>query len=116
MTDVPSSPAGRGTPRRGDAPSVARGVAVAALVLCAGLAVAWVDTRPGWDDTGITVSLLALVAGGGTLVGVRPWLAAILSAAPVVLAEVRSGWGVLLAVPVALVGAYAARLARRGRP
>lgn len=37
------------------------------LVLGAGVAVAWVDTRPGWDDTGITAMAVLSVAGAGSL-------------------------------------------------
>ncbi len=49
---------------------------VASLVL--GLLIAYIDSRPTWDDTGITV--FALLAGGGIiglLVQKRPWLFAL---------------------------------------
>lgn len=87
----------------------------AVVLLCAGMLIAWVDTRPGWDDTGVTAGLILLTTAGGTLAGVPAWLAATLGAAPLVIAEVRGGWGVLLAIPIALVGAYAAALFRRSR-
>ncbi len=49
---------------------------VAAILL--GLLIAYIDSRPTWDDTGITV--LALLAGGG-IIGLlaqkRPWLFAL---------------------------------------
>ena len=91
----------------------ARLVIVAALVLCAGLAIAWVDTRPGWDDTGITAGLLAIVAAAGALAGVPPLLVAALAAGPMLVAELSGGTGVLLAIPIALVGAYVGALVRR---
>jgi hypothetical protein len=51
------------------------------LLVCAlasGLLIAYVDSRPTWDDTGITVFAL-LVASGiiGMLVQRRPWLYAL---------------------------------------
>jgi hypothetical protein len=84
-----------------------------ALVLCAGSGIAWVDTRPGWDDTGITVGLLIIAAAVGSLAGVRPLIAASLAAVPMLIAELPRGTGVLLAIPVALAGAFAGALIRR---
>jgi hypothetical protein len=37
-------------------------VVVLVIAIVSGIAIAWVDTRPHWNDTGITVSLLALVS------------------------------------------------------
>lgn len=46
---------------------------IAAVAL--GLAIAWVDSRPHWDDTGITAGSLFLSAGLLGLIGPRrPWL------------------------------------------
>ncbi len=40
-----------------------------------GLAIAWVDSRPHWDDSGITAGALLLSAGVLGLIGPRrPWL------------------------------------------
>jgi hypothetical protein len=48
------------------------------LALVFGLLVAYVDTRPHWDDTGITVFVfLAGAAVIGLLIEKRPWLAAL---------------------------------------
>jgi hypothetical protein len=84
-----------------------------ALALCAGLAIAWVDTRPGWDDTGVTAGALALTAAFCSLTPARPWLVALLVAGPILVAELPGGTGVLLAVPFALAGAYAGAFVRR---
>jgi hypothetical protein len=84
-----------------------------ALSLGAGLSIAWVDTRPGWDDTGVTAGLLALAAAVGALARVPPWLAAALAAGPVLIAELPRGTGVLLAIPVGLAGAYVGEFVRR---
>jgi hypothetical protein len=46
---------------------------VAAVAL--GLAIAWIDSRPHWDDAGITAGMLLLSAGALGLAGPRrPWL------------------------------------------
>jgi hypothetical protein len=57
-----------------------------------GLAIAWIDASPGWDDTGITAGLL--VIGAGVAAGVsgrRPWLWALLVGLPTPFVEVASG-------------------------
>ncbi len=48
------------------------------IALAAGLSIAFVDSRPTWDDTAITVAAL-LVCGGiiGLLIKRRPWLYAL---------------------------------------
>jgi hypothetical protein len=86
-------------------------VLAATLTLCAGLAIAWVDTRPHWDDTGITAGAVLLAAAAGSLAGAPPWLAAALAALPMVVVERSTG--PVLAIPIALAGAYAAALVRR---
>jgi hypothetical protein len=77
--------------------------------LLAGMGMAWVGTRPHWDDTGVTAAALVLVSAVSALVGVRPWIAAGLSVGPLLAAELRSGnVGLLLAAVFALAGAYGA--------
>lgn len=91
---------------------------IAAIAI--GLAIAWVDSRPHWDDAGITAGLLLLSAG---LLGVagpkRPWLwalgvgiwipAALIARTPT-LGNVLGSF-VILAFPMA--GAYAGMAVRR---
>jgi hypothetical protein len=49
-----------------------------AIALASGLLIAYVDSRPTWDDTGITVfALLVTSAIIGLLVQRRPWLYAL---------------------------------------
>ena len=73
-----------------------------------GLAIGYVDSRPTWDDTGITVSLIlltsSLVAG---LSGRRPWLWALLIGVWVPILEFGGTVGAasLIAPAVAAVGA-----------
>lgn len=48
------------------------------IAILAGLLIAYVDSRPTWDDTGITVGSMLLTCGLLTLLGhKRPWLIAL---------------------------------------
>jgi hypothetical protein len=84
----------------------------AIFCLASGLIIAWIDSRPNWDDTAMTAAALALTAGLGALARVPPWLAGALVAAPLVVAEISGGAGVLLAIPFALGGAGIGALIR----
>jgi hypothetical protein len=82
--------------------------------LIAGICIGWMDTRPHWDDTGITAGALLMVSAGAALLGVRPWLAAGLTVGPLLLLELSGGgWGLILAPVFALAGAYGGSIARR---
>jgi hypothetical protein len=88
-----------------------------ALVAAAiGLALGYVDSRPSWDDTGITAALLllssAMVAG---LSDRRPWLWALLIGISIPLLEVwgAAGLASLAALAVSTLGAFAAYLLAR---
>jgi hypothetical protein len=90
-----------------------------ALATGIGVAVGFVDSRPSWDDTGVTAAMLllasALVAG---LSSRWPWLWALLVGAWVPILEIRggSGLGSLSALPIAALGALAGyAVARAGR-
>ncbi len=86
--------------------SVAARLASAALV---GLAIGWVDSRPGYDATGLTaVALLVAGAAFALLTPARWWLAGLLVGVWVPLLE-RSA-APLAAVAFALAGASAGRL------
>jgi hypothetical protein len=90
-------------------------LSLAAVALIAGAAIAWVDTRPTWDDTGITAGALVLVAGLTSFAGMRPWLAAALVAGPLIVAEWRVvDAGLLIPSALTLTGACAGMFARRG--
>jgi hypothetical protein len=97
-----------------------RDAVLAVLAAAIGLAIGYVDSRPNWDDAGITVSLIlltsAMVAG---LSGRRPWLWAVLIGAGVPLFETfgRGGPASLVALPVAALGsAIGYALARVAEP
>ena len=62
------------------------------VALSSGLAIAWIDAGPSWDDTGITAGLLALAGGLAAVVsGRRPWLWALLVGLPTPLVESTGG-------------------------
>lgn len=49
-----------------------------ALAVLTGICIAFVDSRPTWDDTGITAGAMLLSSGLFTLLGYRrPWLIAL---------------------------------------
>ena len=50
-------------------------IAYLVLSLVTGVLIAWMDSRPGWDDTGITAGTIVLVSAlFGYLRPSRPWI------------------------------------------
>jgi hypothetical protein len=90
------------------------------VAVISGLAIAWIDASPGWDDTGITAGLLVIGAGvAAGISGRRPWLWALLVGLPTPLVELAQGGdpAVLAALAFAAIGAAAGYLiARAVRP
>jgi hypothetical protein len=92
---------------------------VLVLAVAVGLGIAFVDSRPNWDDTGITV--LALVVSGaifGMLQPDRPWLWAVAIGIWIPLGAIvrsRSIGSIMMLVVLAfpLAGAYAGTALRR---
>ena len=86
------------------------------LAVAAGLVIAWVDSRPTWDDAGITAGMLFLTAA---LFGaLRPsrapvWALAVGAGVPLAGIVLHYNFGSLLALAPTLIGAYAGALARR---
>ena len=76
-----------------------------AMALAAGLAIAWMDTRPQWDDAGITAGAVALAAALASAAGARPWLVVVFVAAPLAIAELGAGFVILF---LAVVAAFSA--------
>jgi hypothetical protein len=69
----------------------------AAFAVAAGLAIAWVDSRPGFDATGMTVTALVLAASLAVIIGgIRTF-----------------GWALVLGC---LAGVWVALLELRGAP
>ena len=95
----------------------ARSLIAGALAVIGGLAIANIDSRPGYDDTGVTAVLLISVAAiAAAIGGTRPWLWAVLVGAWTPIFEISSGGstGSLLALAFAGAGAAVGYLAARG--
>jgi hypothetical protein len=70
-------------------PASPRDWLLAATGLALGLVIAAIDSRPTWDDTGVTVGLLVVAAAAVAFVDRRrPWLWAVLVGAPLAMIEV----------------------------
>ena len=96
-----------------------REVVLIAAAVAVGAAIGYVDSRPGWDDTGITAGLLIVAAGAAAAVsGRRPWLWALLVGAGTPLFEIptRGSPASLVALVFAAFGALAGWLVARGWP
>src|SRR5437763_402953 len=76
--------------------------------LAGGAGIAYVDSRPGWDDTGVSAAaILALSGLLGMVSPDRPWLWAVLVGAWVPVVGLAAGnLGSLLALAIAFAGAY----------
>ena len=81
-----------------------------------GLLLAYVDSRPTWDDTGISAGLL-LVSSGllGAVEPARPWRWALSVGIWIPVVGILTGGNVgsLIALAVAFVGAYGGMMVRR---
>jgi hypothetical protein len=80
---------------------------LAAIVI--GLLIAFVDSRPSWDDTGVTAAAVFLACGlFSALRPQQPWIWALAVGVwiPLVGVAVTHNLGSLLAIAVAFVGAY----------
>jgi hypothetical protein len=83
----------------------------------AGLALAYVDSLPRWDDTGILVGSLLLVSALLTALGYRrPWLMALAVGLWIPLREIYATHDarILAVLVVAFVGAHIGWAVRRG--
>ena len=88
-------------------------IVLTGFLVLVGIAIAWMDTRPRWDDAGVTAGALLVAATFGGVLGVRPWLAAILVVAPLLIAELASaGVGLFVAPVIAFAGAYGGAVGR----
>ncbi len=90
-----------------------------AVALVAGIVVAALDSRPGWDDTGITAFSMLLSAGLFALLAPRrPWLWALavgiwIPAHAIARAGSPAAFGMLLVLVFPFAGAYLGFAARR---
>ena len=74
-----------------------------------GLAIAWIDARPNWDDTGISVLMIFVTATiFGYFTSQKPWQTALTISIWIPLYGIAStqNWGSLLAFIPGFAGAY----------
>jgi len=86
------------------------------LALALGLAITYVDSSPGWDDTGVSAAAVLSTSGlFGVLYPARPWLWALLVGVWIpALGIVREfNYASLLALVFSFAGAYAGAVVRR---
>ena len=88
----------------------------AALSLAIGCAIGFVDSRPAWNDTGITAGAVFLASLGVSAARPRSaWLAGLLIGVPVFAFNValHGGFASAIAVVIGLAGAGSGYLIRR---
>ena len=87
-----------------------------AVALIVGGLLAYVDSTPGWDDTGVMAGAIFLTSGVlGYLGPQRPWLWALALGLWIPLLGIvrEQNYGSLLALVIAFAGAYAGMAIRR---
>jgi len=88
-----------------------------AIALLSGLLIAYVDSRPTWDDTGITAGAILLASSLLAMTGYRRlWLLALAIGSWIPIWEIvfTQTFASILALALAFVGAYAGWLLRMG--
>ena len=88
-----------------------------AFALALGLGRGWVDSRPTWDDTGITASAILIVTalfGAALPKYAWDWALAVGVWVPAFEIPPSGRYEALIALVIAFAGAYAGALGRRG--
>jgi hypothetical protein len=94
----------------------ARFLVLLVVALALGMGIAWVDTRPTWDDTGITATV---VFGSTLLLGAafprRAWVWAIAVGIwiPVFNVVIQGNVGAIASLAIAFAGSYAGVFLRK---
>jgi hypothetical protein len=86
------------------------------MAVSAGLFIGWVDSRPTWDDTGITVIAIVLVTGFiGLINPAKAWLWALVVGLEISLFDIllTGNYGAIVAIPIAFAGAYLGAFIRK---
>jgi hypothetical protein len=85
------------------------------IALACGAAITWIDSRPTWDDTGITAAMILVATSTlGFLSPSRAWIFALAVAVWIpAFGLVHGHHSTVIALVVGFVGAYAGAAARR---
>ena len=86
------------------------------IAITIGLTIAWIDTRPHWNDTGVSVFLILLSSiYCGYLSSQKPWLIALAVSiwVPLFNIIIAHNYGALLALVPGFIGAYIGYFVRR---
>ena len=86
------------------------------LAITTGFIIAWIDSRPNWDDTGISVTMVFVAAIiFGYFTSQKPWLTALAVSLWIPLFEIVStqNFGTLLALIPGFAGAYLGYILKR---
>lgn len=87
------------------------------LAACCGAAIAYVDSRPSWDDTGVTAGAILLTSGVFAFLSPKQWWIWALATGiwvPVLAIAQSQNFGALLALAVGFVGAVLGATIRVG--
>ena len=94
-------------------------IAYLVLSVLAGVLIAWMDSRPGWDDTGITAGTIVLVSAlFGYLWPSRPWIWALTVSSWIPLHAIRStgDFRMLIIMLFGFAGAYLGAAVKNNKP
>jgi hypothetical protein len=86
------------------------------LAVMLGLIIGWVDSRPTWDDTGVTAAAIFLVTASlGAAIPSRAWVWALAVGGCILILNIalNGNYGAILALIVAFIGAYAGAAVRK---
>jgi hypothetical protein len=85
------------------------------VAVCFGAAITWIDTRPTWDDTGITAAMILVATATLGFAGPsRAWVFALAVSLWIpIFGLLHGNHATLIALAVGFLGAYAGAAARR---
>jgi hypothetical protein len=86
------------------------------LAIIIGLIIGWVDSRPSWDDAGITaLAILLATASLGAAIPTRAWVSGFAVGGSILILNVvlNRNYGAAVALIIAFTGAYAGAAIRK---
>lgn len=89
------------------------------ISLLVGMLITWIDTRPNWDDTGITAGMIVLTSAlFGYLYPTRPWVWALTVSGwiPAHYIVTQGNYTMLLVLLFGFAGAFLGAAIRNNKP